>query len=106
MNAPQDDISSKWSTLGAIGTVIGTAIASAFAALRAVHWRKKANEDPEPEENTPKLSLRALDKKIKGHDDRLDEIDLHLAATDRRLEDYHHALMRELKRIVGSEPES
>ena len=106
MDAPRDDLSSKWSTLGAIGTVVGTGIAAAFSYLRAIHWRKKEHEDEPPEDNEGKLSLRALDKKIKDHDNRLDEIDLHLAATDRRIEDYHHALMRELKRIVGSEPES
>ena|SRR5882724_7575497 len=106
MEAPHDDLSSKWSTFGAIGTVVGTGIAAAFSYLRAVHWRKKQEDEESPEENEPKLSLRALDKKIKDHDNRLDEIDLHLCATDRRLEDYHTALMRELKKIVGTEPGS
>jgi len=105
MQAPHDELSSKWSNIGVIATAIGTGIAAAFSYLKAIHWRKKT-EEQEPLENEQKISLRALDKKIKDHDNRLDEIDLHLAATDRRLEDYHHATMRELKRIVGSEPES
>ncbi len=105
MEAPRDDLASKWSTLGAIGTVIGTAIAAAFSALRAIHWRKKSQEE-DPEESEAKISLRALDKHIREHDNRLDEIDLHLSATDRRLEDYHRDFMRELRRIVGNEPGS
>ena len=106
MEAPRDDLSGKWSTLSGLSAVIGTGVAAALAYLRAIHWRKQGEKEDPPDQSEPKLSLRALDKRIKDHDNRLDEIDLHLSATDRRQEDYHDQIMRELKRIVGSERES
>ena len=83
--------------------LIGTGIGAIVSYIKAVNVRKQQQNEELPEE---KISLRALDKKIKEHDKRLDEIDLHLSATDRRLEDDHEEVMRQLRRIVGREPES
>ncbi len=95
MEAPHDELQTKW---GAI-TGIAAAVGSTIAYLRAKHWRKKSEE--EPESNSSGISLKSLDKRIKDHDARLDEIDLLLCEMRRDKERDHEEIMRALRRIVS-----
>ncbi len=95
MEAPHDELQTKW---GAI-TGIAAAVGSTIAYLRAKHWRKKSEE--EPENNSSGISLKSLDKRIKDHDARLDENDLAICELRRELDRNHEAVMRELRRIVS-----
>jgi hypothetical protein len=92
MATPHDD-PSKWPAIGAIAA----AATALFAYLKALYWRKREMKaEPLPAE---RLTLKALDKRIKDHDSRLDDIDLKLAEDGRTRDDQHVKVMRELKLI-------
>ena len=101
METPHEDLTSKWGFLSSIGTVIGAGFAGALAHWKALQFRSKESTGPDG-----KISLRSLDKRIREHDDRLDEIDLSLTRNERRSAQRHEEIMQQLKIIVGREPGS